>query len=132
MKFEFVAILAAAVTVTGCASGMPRMHDADALQYADYAGAPIDRFTAFHIDGWESAGRDKLIIWTGVNEAYLLTVWDSCPDLGFVQRVGVKTIGNSITRMDAVRVGRDRCPIKEIRPLDIKQMKADRAAMKGR
>jgi hypothetical protein len=132
MKYVLIASLSVVTILSGCASGVSRIHSSDTLKYSDYAGAPIERFTAFNINGWESLARDKLIVWTGVNEAYMLTVWSTCPDLEFVQRVGLQHTGSMISRLDSVRVGHTRCPIQEIRPLDIKQMKADRAAMQGK
>jgi hypothetical protein len=37
-------------------------------------------------------------------------------------------MSTSVSRFDKVKVGRDTCPIREIRPIDVKQMKADAAA----
>ena len=70
--------------------------------------------------------------WTGVNEAYLVTVWDTCRDLQFTQQIRVVSgIDNQISRFDKVMVGRDTCPIKEIRPIDVRQMKADMSAARA-
>ncbi|MGH8135218.1 MAG: hypothetical protein ACRER4_02625 [Steroidobacteraceae bacterium] len=43
----------------------------------------------------------------------------------------VSSAGRQITTFDHVDVGRDRCPISEIRPIDVRQMKADRALDKA-
>ena len=133
MNKNFLLIVAAAVTLTACASGAPKQGDASAAQrYSNYAGTPVDRFTAFRISGWTALSRDKLVVWTGVNEAWMLTVWDSCQDLQFAEGIRLKRTGASVTRSDMVIVGRDRCPITEIRPIDVKQMQADRAAERDR
>ena len=73
-------------------------------------------------------GRNQVVVWTQINDAYLITVWDSCQDLNFAPRIGIKSIGNTVSRLDSIRVGRDRCPIQEIQPIDVKRYKADRAA----
>lgn len=116
--------------LAGCAGGSPRVEHSETLgRYLDYAGEPVDRATSFRLDSWELVGRDRIVLWTGVNEAYLVTVWDTCRDLQFTQHIRVVSgIDNQISRFDKVMVGRDSCPIKEIRPIDVRQMKADRAA----
>jgi hypothetical protein len=117
-----------AVTLASCASGMERMRgEESSSKYIDYAGAPVEQFASFRIDGWTPVSRNQLVLWTGINEAYLLKVWDSCQDLQFANRIAVTSTADTISRFDKVRVGRDQCPISEIRPIDVKQMKADRA-----
>ena len=132
MELSKALLLAATAFISACSPGLTRMHSDDALRYADYVGPPVEEFTAFRFDGWEAVGRNKLVIWTGINQAYLVTVWDSCPDLMFAQRVGITSNGHMVSRLDSVLVGREKCPIKEVRPIDIKQMKLDRAALKGK
>lgn len=119
----------AVLALSACASSLPRVSEESAVQrYQNYAGAPVERFTAFRFTGWTALSRDKLVIWTGANEAWLLTVWNTCQDLQFAEGIRLKRTGSSVTRNDSVLVGRDRCPISEIRPIDVRQMKADRAA----
>ena len=123
-------VLLLAVLAAGCASGPQRVRNDDTLaQYLEYAGEPVRGFTSFRLQSWQPLARDRLILWNGVNEAYLVTVWDSCPDLQFAHSIGVTSTGSQVTTFDHVRVGRDRCPIREIRPIDVRQMKADRAAL---
>lgn len=133
MKRNVLLSVVAALTLSACASSLPRVSEETAVQrYQSYAGAPVERFTAFRVAGWTALSRDKLVIWTGVNEAWLLTVWNNCQDLQFAERIRLKRTGASVTRSDMVLVGRERCPISEIRQIDVKQMKADRAAERGR
>lgn len=132
MRKLVIAVALMAVAASGCASSIARMKDASSdLKYRDYAGDPVERFTAFDIDSWTPVARNQLIVWTGINDAYLLTVWDSCRDLQFADRVAVTKTGNSVSRFESVRVNGDRCPISEIRPVDVKRMKADRAALRA-
>lgn len=119
----------AALLVTGCAAGVGRLSaDSPRERYRNYAGTPVERITAFDVNGWTALSRNELVLWTGVNEAWLVTVWDSCRDLEYAQRIRVERTGASITRLDRIGVGRDRCPISEIRPIDVRQMRADRSA----
>lgn len=124
--------LVAAGTLAGCATGIDRLAgDTPLERYTSYAGEPVDRFTAFNVTGWTALSRNKLVVWTGVSDAYLLTVWDNCRDLEFVDRIRITQTASSISRFDKVIVRGDRCPIAEIRPIDVKQMRADREAMKA-
>jgi hypothetical protein len=103
-----ILIAAAAVALTGCASTIGKMRGETAAQrYTEYAGEPIDRFTAFDINGWTPVSRNKLVVWTGVNDAYLLTVWDNCRDLQFADRVAVTQTGRSVSKFETVPDQRD-------------------------
>lgn len=117
----------------GCAGGLARKDDAAQFRYQDYAGDPVDTVdTMGRVTGWSSVSRTQLVIWTGLNEAWLLKVWDSCRDLTFADSIAVSRSGSKITKFDKVLVGEERCQISEIRPVDVKQMKADRAAAKAK
>jgi hypothetical protein len=116
--------------LAGCAGGPPRIQSNETLdRYLGYAGEPVERAKSFRLDSWEWVDRNKIVLWTGVNEAYLVTVWDTCRDLQFTNHIRVVSgMSNTISRFDKIRVGPDTCPIKEIRPIDVKGMKADMAA----
>lgn len=129
MKRLFIASLVLAV-LTGCASGPPRIEGNDTLQrYLRYAGDPVDRFnTMTGIDSWESVDSSHIVLRTGFNKAYLITLWSGCPDVDFANRIRVvSTMSNSVSRLDKVIVGREQCAIREIRPVDIRQMKVDQS-----
>lgn len=126
MKLSKVVTLLTVLTMTGCTSIGQMKGESAAERYVDYAGAPIERFTAFRVSGWTVISRSQLVLWVGVNDAYLITVWDSCQNLQFANRIGVTSTGSSISKFDQVQFNRERCPINEIRPIDISKMKADR------
>lgn len=113
---------------SACVSGLARK-DEGALSYVDYAGEPVETArTLGEINGWTPVSRNQLVIWTGVNEAWLLKVWDTCRDLTFANAISVTRAGRQVSRFDTVRVAEERCQITEIRAVDVKQMKADRKA----
>ena len=129
-KFLFALFLA--VTLSACSSGLLRS-DGPRLDYNNYAGEPVSDIVVMRgIDSWTPVSRDQLVIWTGINEAYLLRVWDTCPDLTFANSIRVTQTGYTINKFEKVIAGRDSCPILEIRSLDVKQLKADRKAAKDR
>jgi len=123
VKRASASLAAAAALLAGCATG-PH------LNYTEYAGEPVKSFYMPSFDGWNVISKDQLVVWTGMNKAYLLTVTGYCPDLQFAQAIAVTSTGSTVDRFEKVLVGRDRCFINEIRPLDTKQMKADRKLMR--
>lgn len=124
---KLVAVLAALI-VSAC-SGIPqRTSDQEELaRYQQYAGEPVSSISYLgRYDSWRPLGRDHLVIWTGVNEAYLLTIAGPCNDLPFANRVAIKSTGATLSRGDSVIIGRgQRCLITELRPIDYRKMKQD-------
>lgn len=128
MKTLLALALAAAVA-SGCASGLSRSSGDRVLErYEPYIGEPIRGFTAFRMQSWQPVSRTQLILWTSINDAYLLTVSNNCPELMFTDSVQVTSTASQISSLDQVRVGGDRCPIEKIQPIDIRQWRKDRDA----
>ena len=124
-----IASILAAALLTGCTSTLAKM-SGPKLNYSEYAGEPVKSFYMANFDGWSAVSRDQLVVWSGINKAYLLTVTGYCPDLQFANAIAVTSTGNTVDRFEKVIVGRDRCLISEIRPIDVKQMKADRKILR--
>ena len=127
MKLSVVtttAVLLGSALLTGCASQGPK------LSYPEYAGEPVKSFYMSNFDGWSAVSKDQLVVWAGMNTAYLLTINGYCPDLQFANAIAVTSTANTVDRFEKVIVGRDRCLIKEIRPIDTKQMKEDRKILR--
>jgi hypothetical protein len=126
------AAMLAVALLAGCAGGFARLGD-DGFRprYADYAGETVERFTTFRLDGWSPVSRNSVIVWNGPNEAYLLKVWDTCRDLQDAERIGVTETARSVSKFERLRVGRDTCPIQEIRRIDVQHYKADLEAARA-
>jgi hypothetical protein len=125
---KLTAAVSTIAALAACASTGMNRKDEPQFNYVDYAGEPIDDFTTFGLDSWSAVSRNQLVVWDSVNRAYLLTVWDSCRDLKFANTIAVTSTSRTVSKFEKVLVERDSCPIKEIRPIDVKQMKADRRA----
>ena len=134
IHWKAVSLLVAALLAAGC-SGIPRRErDQEQLdRYLRYAGEPVDRITYLgHYDNWQSVSRYQLVLWTNINDAYLITVRPPCEDLQFAQRIGITQTASTISaRFDAVLVKHWRCQISEIRPVDYLRMKRDERAEKA-
>lgn len=113
-------IAALATVLAGCATNRPQ------LDYTDYAGEPVKSFYMSDFNGWNAISKDQVVVWSGLNKAYLLSIAGYCPDLQFAHSIAVTSTGNTVDKFEKVLVGRDKCLIREIRPIDVKQMKADR------
>jgi hypothetical protein len=120
MKLRIATVLLTSA-LAACASQSVRERDAEAYElYRDFAGAPVNEFTYLgKYDGWRSLGRNVLAVQTSLSDAYLITVLGPCSDLPFAQTIGLTSTANTVHRgLDSVLVGRDKCTISEIRPVD--------------
>jgi hypothetical protein len=130
IMFHRARLLCVAMTLLGVAcSGIPQRKSDQQLreQYLQYAGTPIDHFTYLsRYDSWRALSRTQLVVWTTMNDAYLLTVREPCINLQFTQRIGLSSTAGTVSNgLDFVLVDHDRCQITEIRPVDYKKMRAD-------
>ena len=70
--------------------------------------------------------------WTDPGQAYRVTVMAPCVELDFTEYPGVGSTLQTVSRLESLFPGRhDRCPIEELRPLDLKRLNADRAAARA-
>lgn len=99
--------------------------------YLPYAGEPVDRFQFLNLIQWELVGRDKVIVWPRLNQAFLITVDMPCMDLEWAKSIALTSSARSVSaRFDSVKTGKDTCRINEIRPIDIKKYRQDREGAK--
>jgi hypothetical protein len=90
-RSSWIALVVPLSLLAAC-SGIPRQaRDNERLErYQQYAGPPIDSFTYLgRYDGWNSLDESHLVVWTGINTAYLITVQPPCNDLRFAERIGL-------------------------------------------
>jgi hypothetical protein len=119
------------LAISACAPMQPAPRLAPLERYMPYVGEPVDSFVAFRFDGWEVLSDDKLILWTNPSQAYLITVQTPCSNLEFTERLRVTQTGSTVSHFEQIEF-RDRssrmlsrCPIMEIRPLDIRRYHQD-------
>ena len=129
MKISLVATVLAAASLAGCASTLAKLNGPK-LDYTEYAGEPVKSFYMNDFDGWTAVSKNQLVVWSGINKAYLIKVTGYCPDLQFANAIAVTSTANTVDKFEKVIVGRDRCLISEIRPLDVKQLKEDRKVIR--
>jgi len=127
-SWKLCVLLAMALLSAAC-TGIPRRErDQEQLdRYLRYAGEPVDHITYLgHYDNWQPVARYQLVLWTGINDAYLITVRSPCENLQFAQRIAITQTVNTISsRFDAVVIKGWRCQISEIRPIDYLRLRRD-------
>lgn len=113
--------------LAGCATkGDLASREAEELAlYQQHAGAMVDRIQTFAgIDRWHRIDDRHVVVWTGVNRAWLLELRVVCPGLAFQDRIRVSSNDGVVTRrFDAIEFRHERCPIETIRPVDYKALR---------
>ena len=129
MKILF-ALLAALATTTAVAQTR-EVQEKRLAEYLPYAGEPVEKFQFWDLIRYELVGEYKVIVWPRLNEAYLITVDAPCNDLEWAHSIGLTSSVHQVNRrFDFVVAGKDKCRIKEIRPIDYKKYLADRKESK--
>jgi hypothetical protein len=125
----WIAVALAALLAAGCAGTRQREGEiSDRDRYWHYARDEVPSFSSLgRINGWRPLGRNELVVWTRFDEAYILRVDPGCFELD--PAIGIRLesrVGGTISSgFDWVRVGRDRCRILKIFPVDYKLMKQE-------
>jgi len=132
---RFGLIILALAAFAACSSIPRAQRDREALErYMDYAGPPVDSFSYLgRFTGFQTLGQYQLVVFTGVNDAYLLTLSPPCSDLQFANGIGFTSTAHTVYKgFDQVRFGRERCRIAEIRPVNYRELrKAQREEKEG-
>ncbi len=119
----------ALAAIPGCTSTRQRegeIPDRDRFWY--YAKDEVPSFNSWgRLSGWRPLGRNELVVWTRFDEAYILRVDPGCYELDTAIGIRLESrVGGTISSgFDWVRVGRNRCRILKIYPMDYKLMKQE-------
>ncbi len=99
--------------------------------YESHAGAPVGYFQYFgSINGWTPLGDSAIAVWTKPAQAYLLDLAGPCPDIEYTPVITVTNENGRVYRNFDKVIARGRstfeipCPIKVIRPLDVKAIRS--------
>ena len=126
MRFPW--FLLAPALFAGAAHADTRAHEDEQLaRYKQYAGAPIDEFPMYRMWKWQVVGPERVVIWSTINDAYLLRVEKPCVRLEWTHAVVVtqKMRQKVSKKFDYVVFGNQRCKIDQILPVDYKAMIKD-------
>lgn len=121
-------LLMALALLAGVVHADTRAHeDEEFVRYKQYAGEPIDEFPMFRMWKWQVVGPERIVIWSTINDAYLVRVEKPCVRLEWTHAVVVtqKMRQKVSKKFDYVVFGNQRCKIAEILPVDYKAMLKD-------
>lgn len=126
--FRFLVSCSLCLALAACASTSPREREEAALaRYSAHAGEPVASFHLRLMREWVSLGGAHVAVYTGVNQAWLLELDQPCQGLDFAQAIQLTSTGSRVYgKFDTVRFDHQICRIREIRPVDVRAMKAER------
>lgn len=125
IPFAAAALLALAVALP--AHAMTDSERERLAEYEKFAGAPVPNMPFWRLQKYESLGNEALVVWTGVNKAWLIKVLPPCTDLPWAKAVGLSSNNHRVSaKFDHVVAGQDRCHIASIQPVDEKALRAAR------
>lgn len=82
---------------------------------------------ASQLFGWQPINTEQLLIWTGKEEVWRLSIANGCTALSKARSIAVTTDRRHISAgRDSVRAGGQECVIREIAPPDPRQKKRSR------
>ena len=94
-----------------------------------FAGEPKSSVPFTRSYDFEPLGRHTLLLYESMNRAYLVEIEDFCRDLPTAMAIGVDNKTSILNaKFDAIRIGGRSCQILQIRPVDVKAMKAAQKA----
>lgn len=128
IRVATVACLAVALGACASAGEYRAKQDARLATYEKYAGEPVKEIRMYTgLDHWDALAPDRLVVFMGVNRAYLLNLRAPCSGLEFQQGIGISSSNGVVhARFDKVTFEHQICYIDEIRPVDYKALKRER------
>ena len=135
MSFRTLGAVGLLLGLSACTSSLSYLErqDGELARFEKHAGEPIERIRAFQgVDQWQALSPLKLVIWTGVSRAYLLTMRAPCTGLEYQKAIAITSTNNIIDlRFDKVRFEQQVCYFSEIRPVDYQAVQQERRDAKS-
>jgi hypothetical protein len=118
--------LLAVALFASAAAGASTDREAEQLaRYEQFAKPPVQDMPFWRMDGYESLGRDTVMVWTSVKDAWLIRVYEPCSDLPWANSIGLTSNMHRVsTKFDFVLARKSRCMIKSIQPVDYRAYQA--------
>ena len=129
-------VLAAGLALASAAAANPDQPAAVAhSSYFAYAtGEPLPEIRYTELHNWQRDSDSSVIVWTRPNRAYLVTLENECWDLRNAKTIkvaGVDAFERRLRTTDELQFDGRKCPVQDIRAIDLDAMKRDRAAKKN-
>ena len=106
------------------------------VDYSVYAtGDQLQEIKFFQLYNWHRSTDKQVVLWTKPSEAYLVDLVHDCDALRggrvVIEVGGVAGVPGRLRTNDDLLVGGMKCRVAGLRAIDLKAMKAERAASKG-
>src|SRR5579862_9550720 len=89
---RLMALITTLGLIGGCATAPTK------ATFEQYASPPVDSFTYLgRYNGVRILDGNNFVLWTTVNDAYLIKVMDPCPNLAFANKVDLTSASNTVT-----------------------------------
>jgi hypothetical protein len=123
-KIFYLMILAA--LLAACAGAGERSERPGEV-YLKHAGEPVDRVRYGSVRGWQPVGDDAVLLDFGSRGHYLFELSLNCRmDARSASTIALETqMRSTVSRFDTIVVGRERCTIQDIRPVDYEAARAE-------
>jgi hypothetical protein len=112
-----------------CTDNPPKREQmaADRATFLKYSSDPVERVTYLgRYYGMRQLGDYQFVLWTTINDAYLMKVTPPCVGLDYTTSLNLTSAQNTITRgVDGALVEGQKCFITEIRPVDYQKMRRE-------
>ena len=95
---SFSNVIAAALFALAAAAPAQAMTDSERERLAEYerfAGEPVKDMPFWRLQSYEALGNEAVVVWTGVNKAWLIRVLPPCTDLPWAKTVGLSSTTSS-------------------------------------
>jgi hypothetical protein len=91
-----------------------------------HAGEPIDEIHRYRLDRWQPLGESAIAVWINAGEVFLVKVDAPCSGLDFARNVHLTQTQRVVSqKFDFLEFDRQRCHIREIRPVDYVAVRKD-------
>ncbi|MCK7594070.1 DUF6491 family protein [Pseudomarimonas salicorniae] len=126
MNVRVLLLVLSCTLLWACSSTPPLQRmEARLAEIESVAGEPVESFHFWRLDRWEPLGRKHVAVWTQIDKAWLIEVREPCFGLDYATSIGLSSTGQRVFQnFDVVHVDTQRCRIAEIRPVDVRALRA--------
>jgi len=122
--FKAVSLALALLALSPAQARLTNYEERLALVLAN-AGPPVASVSYRRTDSWEALGEHSLLLWETPQRAYFVDVQPTCDNFPYARDIVVDFHNMTLdSKFDNIRVEGRRCQIYEIRPVDVKGLKA--------
>jgi len=129
-------VLVAGLALASASAAKEKADSADQhssyFAYASGDSLPEIRWSELH--NWQRDSDSSIVLWTRPNRAYLVTLENDCWALRNAKTIkvaGVDAFERRLRPTDELQFGASKCPVGDIKAIDLDAMKHDNAAKKN-